>query len=100
MAIVEDPEGREISVLRAMIDFRDARVLEVGCGDGRLTWRYADKAAAIVGIDPDEEDIEKAKADTPDKLKERIRFLESEIGEFAASGGERNFDVAIFAWSL
>ncbi len=100
MAIVEDPENNETSTLHAMVDFKDLRVLEIGCGEGRLTWRYARKAAYVTAIDPIGEDIETARVNTPDKLKERISFLESTIEDFAVSFSERKYDVAIFAWSL
>ena len=40
-----DPEGAELAALGKLVDFAGLHVLEVGCGDGRLTWRYADGAA-------------------------------------------------------
>ena len=36
-----DPEGVETRVLHDLVDFRGKDVLEIGCGDGRMTWRYA-----------------------------------------------------------
>jgi 2-polyprenyl-3-methyl-5-hydroxy-6-metoxy-1,4-benzoquinol methylase len=100
MSIVEDPEGNETSNLHAMVDFENRRVLEVGCGDGRLTWRYADKAAHVTAIDPNGQDIETARLDLPDKLKDRVSFLQSTIEDFSRSFSGRKFDIAIFAWSL
>ena len=32
-----DPEGIEIKEIHELVDYSDADVLEVGCGDGRLT---------------------------------------------------------------
>ena len=51
MAIRSDGAGNEKSYLRDMLlaDFGD--VLEIGCGDGRLTRKYADLPRRIVGID-------------------------------------------------
>ena len=43
-----DPENNESRVLFNFAHFHNKHVLEIGCGDGRLTWRYADKAAHIV----------------------------------------------------
>jgi 2-polyprenyl-3-methyl-5-hydroxy-6-metoxy-1,4-benzoquinol methylase len=100
MAIVKDPEGNETSTLHEVVDFKDLRVLEVGCGGGRLTWRYAEKAAHVTAIDPIAEDIETARGNVPTLLKGRISFVESTIEVFATSTGERRFDIAIFAWSL
>jgi len=100
MAIAEDPEGIEKTALLEMVDFTDRRVLEIGCGDGRLTWLYADQAAHVTGIDPDSEEIETARANLPDRLNGRANFIPSTIEDFARSGSARRFDIAIFAWSL
>ena len=100
MAIVKDPEGNEISTLNEMVDFNNLSVLEIGCGEGRLTWRYAEKAAHVTAIDPSAEDIEKARDNLPDPLKGRISFIVSTIEEYAASTPKQLFDVAIFSWSL
>ena len=75
MTIIKDPDGNETSSLHAMFDFKDLNVLEVGCGEGRLTWRYADKAAHVTAIDPDEEAVETARANVPEKLKGRVCFF-------------------------
>jgi 2-polyprenyl-3-methyl-5-hydroxy-6-metoxy-1,4-benzoquinol methylase len=100
MAIVKDPEGNEITALHEMVDFTDLGVLEVGCGDGRLTWLYAEKTAHVTEIDPIPEDIEKARVNVPSPLKGRIDFVESTIEDFTLTTDYRRFDVAIFAWSL
>ena len=45
---------------RAILDrvnFRGARVLEVGASDGRLTFQYAGEPKCVVGIDTKEADI-------------------------------------------
>jgi 2-polyprenyl-3-methyl-5-hydroxy-6-metoxy-1,4-benzoquinol methylase len=100
MAIIKDPEGYETSSLQALVDFKDLRVLEIGCGEGRLTWRYADETAYVTAIDPDGDAVETARANLPKKLKGRVRFLESTIEDFAQSFDGQGFDVAIFSWSL
>jgi len=97
---MKDPEGNEISALHAMVDLDGLTVLEVGCGEGRLTWRYAENAAYVTGIDPDGEAIEAAISDTPEGLKGRVDFLESTIEDFIDAHSDRIFDVALFSWSL
>ncbi len=100
MAIVKDPEGYEISTLNEMVDFNNLSVLEIGCGEGRLTWRYAERAAHVTAIDPNAMDIEKARDNIPDLLKGRVRFVVSTIEEYAASTDIQLVDIAIFSWSL
>jgi cyclopropane fatty-acyl-phospholipid synthase-like methyltransferase len=39
------------------------RVLELGCGDGRLTFRYADAAASVLGVETKCAGIARARAD-------------------------------------
>jgi 16S rRNA A1518/A1519 N6-dimethyltransferase RsmA/KsgA/DIM1 with predicted DNA glycosylase/AP lyase activity len=54
MTIRHDPERVEVLALDTMLpDLARCRVLEVGCGDGRLTRRYAHRAGSVLAIDPD-----------------------------------------------
>lgn len=100
MAIIKDPEGNETFALHGMANFRDRDVLEIGCGDGRLTWRYASKASKVTAIDPDGNLIKAAQAGIPEGLAGRVNFIESSLDDFSASYTGRKFDLAIFAWSL
>jgi 2-polyprenyl-3-methyl-5-hydroxy-6-metoxy-1,4-benzoquinol methylase len=95
-----DPENNEPRALIALADFNGRRVLEIGCGDGRLTWRYADRAAHVTAIDPFEGSIARAKANTPDNLKDRVYFRHIGFDEFAAASEAPMFDIAILSWSL
>ena len=99
MAIQKDPQGIELSILHSMIDFKGRSVLEVGCGDGRFAWGYADHTSRVLGIDLDKETIETARAQTPERMKERVCFLETTMEDYARST-TRQFCIAIFAWSL
>ena len=74
MTIRADPENNEPRALFALADVNGRRVLEIGCGDGRLTWRYADRAAHVTAIDPFEGSIMRAKENTPENLKNRVKF--------------------------
>ena len=46
-----DPAGVMPRAIQKAAEFRDALVLEVGAGDGRLTFQYAAEPRSIVGID-------------------------------------------------
>jgi 2-polyprenyl-3-methyl-5-hydroxy-6-metoxy-1,4-benzoquinol methylase len=100
MMIRIDPENNESRALFALADFTDRRVLEIGCGDGRLTWRYAHKAAHVIAIDPFEGSIRRAKENTPDDLKSRVEFRHIGFEDFAAARASSAFDIAILSWSL
>jgi len=99
MPVRIDPEESEVPALLDYAgDFKGKRVLEIGCGDGRLTWAYATQAAHVVGIDPDEEEIGYALEDRPWLLRDRIEFHAVAIEDFEAPA--ESFDMALFTWSL
>lgn len=100
MTIRVDPENNEPRALFEMADFGNKHVLEIGCGDGRLTWRYADKAAHVTAIDPFEESIARAKENMPDDLKSRVEFRHIGFDDFAAASASSMYDIAILSWSL
>ena len=60
MATEIDPAGFEPRAILQAVDLRGADVLEVGAGDGRLTFRYAEVVRSVVGIDPKESEIRRA----------------------------------------
>jgi ubiquinone/menaquinone biosynthesis C-methylase UbiE len=96
-----DPEENEIHALLNLAgSMVGKRVLEVGCGDGRLTWRYAAEAGHITALDPKADKLERARADCPASLRERIDFVALDLEEFAAGIHTEQYDLAILAWSL
>lgn len=95
---VLDPEGVHLAALRRLGDFQGRRVLELGCGDGRLTIGIAADAANIFAFDPDAEVVERARRFLPAELADRVAYE-------VASGKEielepASFDLAVFSWSL
>jgi SAM-dependent methyltransferase len=93
-----DPDGAELAALTQLVDFSGLRFLELGCRNGRLTWRYAGAAEEVLGIDPDEDAIEAARASSPPELRERVRFDVALPVERDVPRG--HFDLAFFSWSL
>ncbi len=93
-----DPEGNETRVIHELVDFRGKDVLEIGCGDGRLTWRYVDWAATVLGIDSVESDIDRARSSTPEHLFTRAAFrtLDAVSADFAPA----SFDVVVLGRSI
>jgi 2-polyprenyl-3-methyl-5-hydroxy-6-metoxy-1,4-benzoquinol methylase len=96
-----DPEENETHALLTLADpLAGKRVLEVGCGDGRLTWRYASGAGRVTGIDPDAAKLERARHDCPAALRKRVEFHQLGLEEFAAGIHSARFDLVLLAWSL
>jgi ubiquinone/menaquinone biosynthesis C-methylase UbiE len=95
---IKDPEGAETSALAELVDFTGLRVLEVGSGEGRLTWRYAGPTRRVLGIDPESESVKAARADMPPELADRVRFRVLDAEELDEPSG--TFDVAFLSWSL
>ena len=98
MTLQRDPERHEIRHLRAFADLAGKRVLEVGSGEGRLTWQYAKWAGSVIAIDPDVDSQRVAKVDRPHSLENTVH-LSAASSEYLPFSKEK-FDLAILAWSL
>jgi ubiquinone/menaquinone biosynthesis C-methylase UbiE len=94
-----DPEGAEIRALARLAPPLDGlRVLELGCGDGRVTFRYAGSAQSVLAVDPDAERIDSARAATPTELEQIVTFAVSGAADVEVP--TRSFDLALFSSSL
>jgi 2-polyprenyl-3-methyl-5-hydroxy-6-metoxy-1,4-benzoquinol methylase len=100
MPIRSDPENHEMHTLFDLVDFAGKEVMEIGCGDGRLTWRYGQAAAHVIAIDPFEQAIRRANANKPDSLQDHVAFHHIAFEEFASAHEPERYDLAIFSWSL
>jgi 2-polyprenyl-3-methyl-5-hydroxy-6-metoxy-1,4-benzoquinol methylase len=98
MPVTLDPEQAETDVLHALIDFSEKDVLEIGCGDGRMTWRYAAQTRSVLGLDPVAASIEQARADTRADLRAKASFAVEDITSAALPTAA--FDVVALSWSL
>jgi 16S rRNA A1518/A1519 N6-dimethyltransferase RsmA/KsgA/DIM1 with predicted DNA glycosylase/AP lyase activity len=96
MALLIDPEGHEIAALDALVPALDgARVIEIGCGDGRLTRRYSARARSVLAIDPDQSAVAAFRADPPPGSVD-VRALA--VDRLDAADGAA--DLVLFSWSL
>jgi ubiquinone/menaquinone biosynthesis C-methylase UbiE len=98
MTRVVDAEGAHLAAVLHAADFSEARVLEIGCGEGRLTWGIAQLAASVLAFDPSAEDVARARADCPAELREKVRFEVAQADEIAVE--PQSVDLVFFSWSL
>jgi ubiquinone/menaquinone biosynthesis C-methylase UbiE len=98
MPTQRDPEAVETAYLHRMTTLNDARVLEIGCGDGRLTWRYAGTTRHVIGIDSNREHLAVARRSCPPLLAARVAFLQATA--VALPLRAELLDGAMLAWSL
>ena len=93
-----DPEGTEIRVLNSLCRLRGCDVLEIGAANGRLTWRYAERAASVLGVEPDERRVGRAIEARPNALRDRVVFRHADV--VTADLPATRFDVVLFSWSI
>jgi len=86
----------EARLLDAMLA-RGSRVLDAGCGPGRVGAALAARGHVVVGVDADEELIEAAKVDHPGPI-----WLVADLAELdlAAQGEAERFDAAVCAGNV
>ncbi len=93
-----DPEGIEMGTIQKHANFAGKEVLEIGCGDGRLTFKYADTAKRVIALDPDAERIKTAKANNPKELSGKLEFRVGKGEELSFPAD--SFDIVFFTYSL
>lgn len=98
MAINIDPEQNEVRALERVTHWRRERVIEIGCGDGRLTLRLARLGAFVHAIDPDAKLIRTARRKLPKRFANRVRYHVGNAEHL--DHANESFDLAVFAWSL
>ena len=81
--------------IEALVPLEGARVLEIGCGEGRLTGFAAARAASVYAFDPAAERVTVAKAVVDAR---RVQF--GVHGVEALDVERETFDVAVCGWSL
>ena len=99
MSITFDPEGNEARQVHHLAGLpNDARVLEIGCGKGRLTWLYADSVRHVVGLDSNLELLNGAVKKRPAALREKVALVQA-LAEVLPLAPQ-TFDLAIYARSF
>jgi ubiquinone/menaquinone biosynthesis C-methylase UbiE len=98
MTLIKDPQQNETKHLHQIADFKEKRVLEIGCGEGRLIWQYASASLSTIGLEPDKDSLRVAAIDCPSDLEDKVQFANAEAEHIPFN--KETFDIAILAWSL
>jgi 16S rRNA A1518/A1519 N6-dimethyltransferase RsmA/KsgA/DIM1 with predicted DNA glycosylase/AP lyase activity len=94
--VLIDPENHELTALVARLpDPRRCRVVEIGCGDGRLTHRYAARVESVLAFDPDAVLTASFRAAGVDSNVD-LRTMSVDRLELPAA----SVDVVLFSWAL
>lgn len=75
-------------------------MLEIGAGDGRLTRRFAGRAAEVIALEPDAERFQRRKL--PSGWDAHVQFLPLSLEDFLThpAGAGKRFDRVLLSWSL
>ena len=89
----QDRDCVTLAKILQFVDLRDQEVLEIGCGDGRITSQLVGKAKRLVAIDPDAANIAEVKENMGGV---GLRIGSGECLEFPSG----SFGVILFTLSL
>lgn len=80
------------------VDFKGKQVLEIGCGDGRMSFQIAQYAESLIGIDPDNDELNLAQENMNDLNITNTKFHVGGLEDMNFSDNE--FDIVLFSLSL
>jgi len=95
---VVDAEQTQLAAITELADFDERRVLEIGCGDGRLTRELARRARHVHASDPDADAVAAARESLPAELAGRVTFSVASVAELHVP--RCSVDLVFFSWSL
>jgi ubiquinone/menaquinone biosynthesis C-methylase UbiE len=98
MATEVDPARVMPHAILQAADLRDRRILEVGAGDGRLTFQYAPQPRSVIGIDTAELDIKSAVVTPRVEIHGQVHFLCASATALPFSAEQ--FEIVLLASSL
>lgn len=93
--MIQDPTNQYIAIIQSQCDLNNKRVLEIGCGRGRITRDLAKHATQVVASDPDSAALETARATI---TADNVEFVHAPAG--VPDMPDQSVDVVIYTLSL
>lgn len=94
---LRDPDAVEFKHLRSACRLAGSKLLEIGCGNGCLTWQYAGLCGQVVGLDPNRASLLEAQGAKPAPVQ-NTTLIQAKAQEMPFSS--QSFDIVLFASSL
>src|SRR5438477_6677961 len=85
-----DEDGVEAAAIAAVVPLDGKRVLEVGCGKGRLTALAAARASSVYAFDPSAESVAAARAALTSDQRRKVGFAVHDAEAHPGSGSPRS----------
>jgi len=101
-SLFDKPEGylrkhydislRTLIVRELLGEVGNARILDIGCGDGSISLQYAAESNRIVLLDLSENMLAVAKENTPESLRNMVQYVHADLREYHT---EELFDIVL-----
>lgn len=96
--IIASTQDRLFGQIKNLVDAQ-SKIIDVGCGTGRLEFTLADKCKSVLGIDLSIRNIERAHLTLSKNPDKRISFQHSNLSEII-NEGKTYFDYAVLTYVI
>lgn len=87
-----DVSIRTLIVHELLGELNHSRILDLGCGDGRISLQYMSQSNHLTLVDLSDNMLEIARKNTPETLKKNVNYINADLQRYET---EEKFDVVI-----